>query len=334
MLTRDRHVDDLPEWRVDGADFPVGAPIHDAVSFMLRFAILAPSPHNTQPWRFRIEGREMTLGLDHARALAVCDPFEREATISAGAAFLNFRVAAARFGFGVATQRWPGGASSSWVARASVTDGGAPDAELASLFDGITRRVTSRYGFSNDDVPATVIDQLRQAARSEGVHVKFVADHDIRRSSGANFAPTLRTSPDSPDVHKSCCVWATDRTASGNLDARCLASSRPAKGARDERLATGLPGCVPGDFRHRGHGRRRGGGHSGGQARHRTHGGPTRGASPCPAEGERRSPASATSPPDVLGAAQSSGTTTTGQRACLMQETAVEPRRRPNPRAT
>jgi hypothetical protein len=55
------------------------------LKFFLRYAILAPSIHNTQPWSFRIENNNtIELYADRKRALPVLDPIGRELTISCG----------------------------------------------------------------------------------------------------------------------------------------------------------------------------------------------------------------------------------------------------------
>ena len=45
-------------WAVDDADFPRDAAIDEQIRFLLNYAILAPSSHNSQPWRFAVrDGR-------------------------------------------------------------------------------------------------------------------------------------------------------------------------------------------------------------------------------------------------------------------------------------
>ncbi len=55
----------------------------------LTAAIHAPSPHNTQPWRFGVDHEQIDLWLDRERILTVADPDAAEARLSCGAALLN-----------------------------------------------------------------------------------------------------------------------------------------------------------------------------------------------------------------------------------------------------
>ena len=65
---------------------------------LVQAAALAPSSHNTQPWRFRLDGRTVDVLADRTRALPINDPHDRELTISCGCALFNLRVAAAAVG--------------------------------------------------------------------------------------------------------------------------------------------------------------------------------------------------------------------------------------------
>ena len=76
-------------------EFPEGADAAEKLTFLLRYAVLAPSGHNTQPWLFRVAGDAVELYADWTQALAVVDPEDRALTISCGAALFNLRVASA-----------------------------------------------------------------------------------------------------------------------------------------------------------------------------------------------------------------------------------------------
>ena len=65
------------------------------LSRILHLASLAPSGHNTQPWRVVVHsGTHLTIGVDPARLLPVVDPGARETLLSIGAFCENLAQAA------------------------------------------------------------------------------------------------------------------------------------------------------------------------------------------------------------------------------------------------
>ena len=66
---------------------------------IIRCAVRAPSGHNTQPWRFKIDGDTINVTPDFGCALPVVDPDNREMYISLGCAMENMMVVAHHFGY-------------------------------------------------------------------------------------------------------------------------------------------------------------------------------------------------------------------------------------------
>ncbi|MBD3386211.1 hypothetical protein GF407_14980 [candidate division KSB1 bacterium] len=56
---------------------------------MIRFATMAPSGHNTQPWKFSLHENTITIFPDYKRRLAVVDPDDHALFISLGCALEN-----------------------------------------------------------------------------------------------------------------------------------------------------------------------------------------------------------------------------------------------------
>jgi len=42
----------VASWQINEQDFPRGEDSTEKLKFLIRYAILAPSSHNTQPWKF------------------------------------------------------------------------------------------------------------------------------------------------------------------------------------------------------------------------------------------------------------------------------------------
>ena len=70
----------------------------DADRRRLRSAILAASPHDTQPWSFVVSPGSIAIYADRARHLGSFDPFRREMHLGLGCAIENLVLAARAFG--------------------------------------------------------------------------------------------------------------------------------------------------------------------------------------------------------------------------------------------
>lgn len=80
--------------------------------FALSHAILAPNPHNLQPWMVDLsEAGVVTLLADPARRLPETDPFDRQLTIGLGCFLEQMTIAASEKGYQVKTTLFPEGSS-------------------------------------------------------------------------------------------------------------------------------------------------------------------------------------------------------------------------------
>ncbi len=118
----------------------------DDIAALIAEAALAPSVHNVQPARWRIEGDGATLLEDTARRLPAGDPTGHDAAISLGAAAEGFRLAASRAGRSTYVARLEGGAGGPLSPVARLTLGGPVEADpLATL---VGRRSSHRGAFA------------------------------------------------------------------------------------------------------------------------------------------------------------------------------------------
>lgn len=76
----------------------------------LSFALLAPNPHNLQPWTVDLVGDdEVVLYADTGRLLPMTDPYSRQITIGLGCFLEVMRLAAAEAGYRVDVELFPDG---------------------------------------------------------------------------------------------------------------------------------------------------------------------------------------------------------------------------------
>lgn len=142
---------------------------------LIKAAIAAPSSHNTQPWQFRVADETIELWADRTRALPVNDPYDRELTISCGAALLNLRVAAAALGMAAAIRL----DSDHYDHLATVCLGkGEVETALAGLAPAISERFSTREAFVDGALPDALPEELDAAVGREGARLHQVGDED------------------------------------------------------------------------------------------------------------------------------------------------------------
>src|SRR5688572_7238358 len=66
---------------------------------IVHYAIQAPSSHNSQPWKFKIEDDRILIYPDYNRSLEVTDSDHRQLFISLGCALENLVIAARHFNY-------------------------------------------------------------------------------------------------------------------------------------------------------------------------------------------------------------------------------------------
>jgi hypothetical protein len=139
-------------------------------------ATMAPSVHNTQPWRFVVRPNQLDIYSDPSRHLRELDPTGRQLTVSCGCALFNARVSLASAGFRVHVDRFPDAGRPSLVARITTGEP-AGDGRLdpiSALDNVIELRQTNRRQFGEDLVPSDVVSSLEAAAAAEGAELHVV----------------------------------------------------------------------------------------------------------------------------------------------------------------
>ena len=171
-----------------------------ALTRLAAYGTLAPSPHNTQPWRFGVADGWLTISADASRAVPVADPRGRAVTISVGCAALSVLVAASAAGLGLTLEILSDGGARLAVAGAEA------DPALTALFQALISRVTDKRPY-----PPEVVEPPR-LTWPEGTGVHYAADRqylaDLHREAVAELAGTgafaaelagwLRTDPADP----------------------------------------------------------------------------------------------------------------------------------------
>jgi hypothetical protein len=142
--------------------------------------LLAPSVHNTQPWRVELHDDRLDLRADRSRQLTILDPLGMELVISTGAALMNARIGLAAAGWDARCDRFPRSDDGDLLAWLwPVT--GTPDSALALLAPSVSRRHTNRRRYLPDRVPDDVLRRLTTLVDEEGAVLVPVRSEAHRR---------------------------------------------------------------------------------------------------------------------------------------------------------
>ena len=133
---------------------------------MIHYATLAPSGHNTQPWRFSVENDSILIYPDYSRRLPVVDPDDHALFISLGCALENLVIAANQMGY-------------SAKAEYSLPDEGQDSIRVTigknkvecdpDLFAAIPKRQATRNTYDGRPIPDEDLEALKQAGKQEDV---------------------------------------------------------------------------------------------------------------------------------------------------------------------
>lgn len=144
------------------------------LTFLLNFALLAPSSHNTQPWLFKISGSAIEVRANAKRMLAASDENNRQMFISLGCAIENLLVAADYYGWKTALEHFPLPSERYLAARISFVGSprsGYVDHLAGHLISAIFTRHNNREPFKDQPVPENFL-----------IHMGSLETHDLKIS--------------------------------------------------------------------------------------------------------------------------------------------------------
>lgn len=183
----------------------------------MRYAILAPSSHNTQPWLFRVGDGTLELCANRSRALPVIDPEDRELLMSCGAALFHLRMALRHFGYlgEVRTFEDPPQPDTlapvrhvpDRLARVRLGERRGTLAWEEELLFAIARRRTVRTRFEEREVPPGLLDALARGAEAEGAWFRVVEGQKARARLAELVAEADRIQGSDPRFRREVAAW-------------------------------------------------------------------------------------------------------------------------------
>ncbi|WP_270939180.1 Acg family FMN-binding oxidoreductase [Falsiroseomonas oryzae] len=200
-------------WAVDPASFAACDGTRARLRFLVTYAVLAPSGHNTQPWLFRLRADDtLDLCADRTRALPVVDPEDREMVIGCGAALANLRGAAEALGESLQVEVLPDPADRDLLARIVPLGPCTPSIAGARLLRAMTARRTSRFAFAPDPVPEILRAAAIEAAERTGeARLHWVEPFPRRHALALLVAEGDRVQMADPAFRHELAAWMRSR---------------------------------------------------------------------------------------------------------------------------
>jgi len=178
---------------------------------LVRAAILAASPHDTQPWIFEVDKDAIEVSADRARNLGSFDPFRREMHLGIGAAIENLMLAAQADGFAAEVEPADGKLSLSpentpiVAARVALAPARS---KRDSLFAAIPDRHTNRgpYRFDQNVDPGRLRD-FEELVENDAVRVAFLTNEQARRDLAAIIIEATSRIVDDAEMSADSARW-------------------------------------------------------------------------------------------------------------------------------
>ncbi len=133
-------------WEIIYEDFYKQKSLFDKLRFLVQFALLAPSGHNTQPWKFQINENSILIEPDLIRSLPKSDPNDRQLFISLGCAIENLLVAADYYLLDTSVEYLPA-ENRNVAAKISFSENSSKAPEENHLALAIPKRHTNRFKY-------------------------------------------------------------------------------------------------------------------------------------------------------------------------------------------
>jgi len=172
-----------------------------------RVAGLAPSIHNTQPWRWRVSGATLQLWAVRERQLSITDPLGRMLAISCGAALHHARIALAAEGWPAVVHRFPDPAQPDLLAEVGAGPRVDVTPEAVRLLQTARVRRTDRRPVSDTPVDPGIIERLRRVSEREGTRLHVLRRDDAIELAGA-ASRAQRVEGMDPEWAEELAYWA------------------------------------------------------------------------------------------------------------------------------
>jgi hypothetical protein len=163
-------------WTIDPIGFPGSGTARDKLAFLVRYARLAPSDHDTQPWRFVVADTHVDIVADLSRALTRVDPNYREVTLSCAAAAETLLAAVRAYGYEGVLTPLPEPHARTVIARVELGHTARRSLLDRDMLAAIARRRSVPRRYNQTPVSVALQTLMQETASAYGIGLHLVSD--------------------------------------------------------------------------------------------------------------------------------------------------------------
>ncbi|MBI3337110.1 MAG: hypothetical protein HY005_00600 [Candidatus Staskawiczbacteria bacterium] len=166
-------------WEVNIDDFPEKENFNSQIKFILRYAILAPSTHNTQPWLFKIKEPECEVYYNPKLVLPEADSKTRDLHISMGCCIENLILAAKYFNIFNSIGYGPFSNKEQLAVVHFKKYTGEKNSAYEKMINTIPKRINARGIFYPESVPEDVLNNISFIVKDylvDEIHINWITE--------------------------------------------------------------------------------------------------------------------------------------------------------------
>jgi len=173
----------LSVWNVKESQFPKNGIIQRKIKHLIRYGILAPSGHNSQPWKFLINKNILEIWPDYRRRREAVDPDDRELFISLGGASSNIEVAANYFGM-IFDKEYVVEEKADRIFIRYTFKEGKKQSQDKEMFWAIPKRLTNRGDYEEKPIPKEELKKIAKEFGDETTGLVVITEKNVKNKLG------------------------------------------------------------------------------------------------------------------------------------------------------
>ena len=193
--------------------------MEEKIRFLLQYAILAPSTHNSQPWLFKIESNSCKIYADRSVNIKEADPLGRDLYISLGCLLENLIIAAKYFNiYDKVVYRLD--EEKDLVVEVLFKDNNDKtniDKNSEKIFNAILKRFNARGEFQKEKINDDILKKISELNDFNDLKIDFIVGQEKIKKLAKLTADGLKIAYSNPEFRKEMSQWINNNFSSKRI---------------------------------------------------------------------------------------------------------------------